>query len=186
MKITGGYLKGRIYSKKLPNNIRPTSELVREALFNTLSNLIDFNDIYVLDLCAGTGALGLESISRGAKFCHFIEKDGKTCSIIKDIANSLGINLNCFKVTNIDVIKFLKLYKVNSENKYDIIFFDPPYFINLYNNVLSLLAEIDLLNEFGLIVIEYSKKIEITKYKYLKELKQKTYGDTIISIFEKL
>lgn len=186
MKITGGYLKGRIYSKKLPNNIRPTSELVREALFNTLSNLIDFNDVYVLDLCAGTGALGIESISRNAKFCHFIEKDAKTCSIIKDIANSLDIDQNSFKITNIDVIKFLRLSKLNSENKYDIIFFDPPYFFDLYNSVLSLLAEIDLLNEFGLIVVEYSKKIELPKHKLLKELKQKTYGDTIISIFEKL
>ena len=186
MKITGGYLKGRIYSKKLPNNIRPTSELVREGLFNTLSNLIDFNDIYVLDLCAGTGALGLESISRGAKFGHFIEKNNKTCLIIKDIAYSFGLSQSSFKITNIDVIKFLKLYKVNSENKYDIIFFDPPYFIDLYNNVLSLLVEIDLLNQFGLIVVEYSKKIELPKFDFLKELKQKTYGDTIISIFEKL
>lgn len=185
MRIIGGELKGRSYSKKLPNNVRPTSELVRESLFNTLNNLIDFENVEVLDLCAGTGALGIESISRGAKFCKFIELNPKVSAIIKDACNSLGINKDKYKIITQNVVKFINQIDMDTGlNQYDLIFFDPPYFEDLYDNVINGIIEKKLLYNDGLFVVEISSNLNFKISNHFEILKNKKYGDTNIYIME--
>lgn len=186
MRIVGGNLKGRFFSKKLPNGVRPTSELVRESLFNILYNLIDFNSLSVLDLCAGTGALGIESLSRGASSCLFVDSNNKVCSLIKEILNHFKIDIQKYKVINYDSTKLFHNRTIIPDNsKFDIIFFDPPYLAELYDKILFDIADGDFLTDYGLIVIEYGHNVKFNIPNVFNLLKEKKYGDTSIIILEK-
>ena len=116
--IAGKYKNRKLKSFKL-ENVRPTQSRVRKSMFDTLHY---FNNKNVLDLFCGVGTLGIESLSRGAKFVTFVDNHHKSISTLKNNLNLLSI-LNSHKVINSDVFKFLK--KCNK--KYDIIFADPPY-----------------------------------------------------------
>lgn len=184
MRIVGGNLKGRTFSKKLPNTIRPTSELVRESLFNILNNLIDFDSIAVLDICAGTGAFAIESISRGATNCTLIEDNPKVCSIIKDIMNTLNIDKQYYKIINYDAIKFTQNYNPDTNTQFDLIFFDPPYFQDLYHKILDNIIHNNMLKDDGLLIVEFGYNIKINIPSKFNILKEKKYGDTSILILE--
>jgi len=186
MRIVGGELKGRIFSKKLPNGVRPTSELVRESLFNVLQNLIDFDSISVLDICAGTGALGIESISRGAAICTFVDSSPRVCSLIKEVLSTFKVDSNKYKVINYDALKMFHNKTILPENtKFDLIFFDPPYLEDMYDRVLSGVAESNILTDIGLFVVEYGHNVKFEIPNSLEIIKEKKYGDSSIIIFEK-
>lgn len=186
MRIVGGELKGRFFSKKLPNGVRPTSELVRESLFNILNNLIEFDSISVLDLCAGTGALGIESLSRGANSCVFIDSNAKVCSLIKEILTNFKIDQERYKVINFEVTKvFHNLSIIPKDTQYDIIFFDPPYLAELYDKILMDIAQENKLTDDGLLVVEYGHNVKFNIPDSFNIIKEKKYGDSSIIILEK-
>ncbi|MFA5405170.1 MAG: RsmD family RNA methyltransferase, partial [Ignavibacteria bacterium] len=121
MRIISGIYKGRtLKSPSVKNDIRPTTDRARETLFNILSNRIDFENKICLDLFCGTGSFGLEFISRGGSKCTFVDSDTK---VIKDNVLLLDINERTSIIRN-DAIKYLLSCK---ENKFDIVFADPPY-----------------------------------------------------------
>lgn len=185
MRIVGGELKGRIFSKKLPNGVRPTSELVRESLFNILQNLIDFDSINVLDICAGTGALGIESISRGAAKCTFIDSNHKVCSLIKEILTTFKINNDSYHVINYDATKLFNNKTIFGENeKFNLIFLDPPYLAEMYDKTLSDLTKANILNNDAIVVVEYGHNVKFEIPAYFNVLKEKKYGDSSILILE--
>jgi 16S rRNA (guanine966-N2)-methyltransferase len=152
MRIISGKFKGRYINVPKSNLIRPTTDRVRETLFNLLVNMIDFNDIKVLDLYAGSGSLGLECYSRGASEVHFIEKD---YSIYKNlIANisSLDIRMNC-TVKKMTALKFSSLIE---ETNYDLIIADPPFFKDDIYLVVKNIVENNYLRQDAFIIIERS------------------------------
>ena len=186
MRIVGGELKGRFFSKKLPNTVRPTSELVRESLFNILNNLIDFDSINVLDICAGTGALGIEAISRGANNCTFIESNSRVCSLIKEILISFKVEKSKFSIINYDALKFLHNTTIIPDGlTFDLIFFDPPYLKDMYDKVLSDIEERNIMSQDGLLVVEYGHNVTFTIPESFIVVKEKKYGDSSIIILEK-
>ena len=91
MRVIGGRFGGRKIPSPKSETIRPTSDFVRESIFNILNNLIDFEDIVVCDIFAGTGALGLESLSRGASYAYFIEKNRMNANNIKTLMSDFGV-----------------------------------------------------------------------------------------------
>lgn len=185
MRIVGGELKGRSFSKKLPNGVRPTSELVRESLFNILQNLIDFDSIRVLDVCAGTGALGIESISRGGSHCIFVDSNHRVCSLIKEILSNFKVNSSNYKVVNFDVLKlFQNKAIIPDDTKFDLIFFDPPYLAEMYDKVLSDISHRNLLSNDGLLVVEFGHNVKFEIPPKFDIVKEKKYGDSSILILE--
>ncbi len=159
---------------------RPTSDRVKESLFSILSGLINFSEIAsVLDIFAGTGALGLESISRGAKSATFI--DVATTEIIRDNATRAKFIGEC-EILRGDFEKILRrLAKKNLS--FDLIFSDPPYATGLAEKSLKLVAELNLLNAGGLMIIEHGAE-EFLDEKNFKLLRKMTYGHTTaIEIF---
>lgn len=185
MRIVGGELKGRIFSKKLPNGVRPTSELVRESLFNILQNLIDFESTKVLDICAGTGALGIESISRGATSCTFVESNPRVCSLIKDVLQNFKVETNHYQVINYDATKFFHNKSIiTEETKFDLIFFDPPYLAEMYDKILGDISNINVLSEGGLLIVEFGHNVKFHIPDSFDILKEKKYGDSSILILE--
>lgn len=174
-------ISGRARSRKLKSiqgtGTRPTLDRVKEAIFNILAPVLP--DSKCLDLFAGFGGLGLEAISRGAAAVIFLENNYRNVKVIRE-----NIELCDFReeaqVKNMDVFKYL-----NDCNKnFDLIFMDPPYGKGLVNKTISLISDGEFLSNKGLLIAEHHKNEDIEKLFKLTIIKEKVYGDTIISIFQ--
>ena len=182
MRIITGTARG--LKLKTPNGLstRPTADRVKESLFNILNGLTNFAEINaVLDIFAGTGALGLESMSRGAKSATFI--DAATTQII-------GENVRRTKFTNCTILRgdFEKILRRLGEQNFafDLIFSDPPYATNFAQKSLTLVAELNLLNVNGLIIVEHGATETLNTPPNLQLVRQTIYGRTTsLEIFER-
>ena len=160
MRIISGKYKGKKLRGFNIEGTRPTMDRIKESLFGMIQTHIP-NSV-VLDLFAGSGALGLEAISNGAKKCYLIDKNIEAIKIIKENSQNIDEDL---KIMNIDYKKFLK----NTEEKFDIIFLDPPYKENQMDKSLRIIEERDLLNEKGIVICEYEIGNPKTNLKLIKE-----------------
>ena len=169
MRIITGRAKGLRLKTPAGLSTRPTSDRVKESLFSILSGLIDFAEVEsVLDIFAGTGALGLEAISRGASSATFI--DTTTADIIRD-------NLTRAKFTGCKIVRgdFERILR-RLGSQFDLIFSDPPYSTGLAQKSLELVAELKLLNAGGLMVVEHGAQETLTGS--LELVRRITYGHT--------
>ncbi len=173
MRIISGKYRGRKLKGFNIEGTRPTMDRVKESLFGIIQSHLA-NSV-VLDLFAGSGALGLEAISNGARKCYLIDNNIEAINIIKE--NSKNID-ESFCILHIDYKKFLK----TTEEKFDIIFLDPPYKENQLNKALRIIEERHLLNDNGIVICEYEMGEPQTNLKLIKE---KSYGPKKIKIFEK-
>lgn len=171
MKITGGEFKGRIL--KTPEGIRPAQSMIRKAIFDTIGEV---RDKRVLDIFAGSGSLGFESLSRGAKFCVFVEKDGRCVRIIKENAKILNVS-NRVKIVKMDFREFLN----KNNEKFDIIFTDPPYRRILKEEEIRKI--IDFLEKGGILIMETRKEILFPEGVREFIFKEAIYGQTKITYF---
>ncbi len=179
MRIITGKAKGQNLITKDSKYVRPTTDRVKEALFNILINKVF--ESKVLDLFAGFGSLGLEAISRGAEKAVFVEKRYDNSKIIKKNLKICGFEDEGIVKTT-DVFKYLKdLAEIN----FDLIFMDPPYKKNLGNKVLSLLADTNNLKTDSLIILECHKQEKIQIPDSFTTIRERIYGDTSIFIFQK-
>lgn len=169
MKVVAGKFKGRNLVENKFEHIRPTADMVRQALFNKLNFVI--KSAKVLDLCAGTGALGIEALSRGASEVVFVDKDSRSLGLIKQNLANLGCNEN-FKIVKSDAVKFCQ----DCKEKFDIIIFDPPYKSNLYLPVIEGIFNSKMLTQDGIIAVEHSKDDSFQFDKFFEVIDQKTYG----------
>ena len=168
MIITAGKYKGRkLIVPKI--HTRPTSSKVRESIFN----MINVEGMRVLDLFAGSGVMGLEALSRGAKEVVCVEK---SLEVVKILKQNLAIAEN-----EVTLIVGDSLKDLDRLNKFDFIFIDPPYESGLYEPVLNKIKENGILNESGFIVVEHDCKTTIKAD--FEVYKTKKYGDTCITIF---
>ena len=183
MRITGGLYKSRRINSKIPSGVRPTLDMTKESIFNTLNNLIDFESIKVLDICAGTGALGFESLSRGADYCLFIEKNRKVTDFIKEVANTLSIDKNQYKIVLADALKYIKNPGSFSDiDGFDLIFTDPPYELKILDEIINGVLEHNLLKKDGYFIVEHSEIKGLAIPESLEIVKSKKYGSTFVEI----
>jgi 16S rRNA (guanine966-N2)-methyltransferase len=180
MRIIAGLYKGFSLKSFAGRDIRPTPAKVREAVFDILSVKIIESDF--LDLFAGTGAMGIEAISRGAKRITFVEIEQNAINIIK--ANLEKINHDNFSdIIKRDYLYSLKILK-SQDRKFDIIFLDPPYYKNISKKVLYEIEKSYILKENSIVVVQHKTNEEVqAKYRYLSFLKEKNYGKTKLTIF---
>ena len=181
MRIITGRAKGLKLKTPAGFSTRPTSDRIKESLFSILSGLVDFAELgTVLDIFAGTGALGLESISRGAHAAVFI--DTATTDIIRDNATRAKFIDSC-KILRGDFTKILpRLSRQGAQ--FDLIFSDPPYATGLAQKSLNLVTQLKLLTAGGLIVIEHGADETLNLPPSLSLVREMTYGHTTaIKIF---
>ena len=178
MRILAGNYKSRKINTINSSNTRPMMSKVRESIFNSLQFKIPDSDI--LDLYAGSGSLGIEALSRGARFTTFVEKS-------KDCINILEKNLkgldNNYKITNLSVDTFL----ATSINKYEIVFYDPPFNFEtkIIDNEISLIG--NSISDSGYLIIHrHSSSESIQLPKFYKISKEKNYGQSNILILNKI
>ena len=179
MRIISGTARGlKLQSLEGPDT-RPTLDNVKEAIFSML--FYKCRGARVLDLFAGSGALGMEALSRGAKEAVFVDANPKACSVINANLEKSKLGTNA-AVFNIDAKKYLQ--KAAKDGlAFDIIFLDPPYALGLLDEVLNYIEEHKLLNYEGLIVCEFDNgtNVDIKGYKLLKD---KRYGRVCVNILE--
>ncbi len=178
MKVISGKYKGRTISSINTPSTRPMMGIAREGIFNSLQLFIENSD--VLDLFAGSGSMGIESLSRGAKFVTFIDN---SLDCIKQINENLKDYDNDYSVINIDVSNYIN----EISNKYDIIFYDPPFEYSSENVNLDINKLSTNLNEGGFIVIHrHSNSSSTVLPKDVELYKEKNYGQSKILLFKKL
>ncbi len=180
MRVTGGQVKGAEL-KTLPGRlIRPTTNVVRQAIFSILENSAKGWE-RALDLYAGSGALGIEALSRKTEWVDFVDQRKKCCDIIKCNLEKMEIlhkaHIYCCSAKK--AITFLS-------NNYDIIFLDPPYSDPSTNDFLAKLGKSSLVGENSTIVVCHANRFPLSPgYDDLRLVKERHYGDTFISIYQK-
>ncbi len=178
MKIISGRFKGRNFYTAKGSKARPTSNKVREALFNILYDKII--DAVVIDLFAGSGGFGLESLSRGCSNVCFCDYDKKSAFAIQSYLNEFKIESREYSIYSMDYNRAIT--KMESEGVYaDIIYIDPPYSSGIYENILEKCIPIIKIN--GTVIIEHDKRASIAMPQEFVSTHNKQYGNTAISIF---
>ena len=176
MRIVGGKYRHRIiiYPDDATHT-RPTKDRVREAIFSAIG---DISNARVLDLYAGSGAMGIEALSRGASHCTFVDISLIAIKTIKENLNNLKIDNNEYEVIKNKDINAIESFK----NKFDLIILDPPYEEGQYELIINLLKEKDLLNEHAIIVMEANRSIKLENIDYIKN-KEYHYGEINVFIY---
>ena len=178
MRITGGTAKGQQLKVPRSQLVRPTTDRVREAIFSILASLTSHCS-RALDLYAGSGALGIEALSREAVWVDFVDQQPRCCAIIKSNLEKLGF-LQRAHVYCCSVAKAL----TTLSGKYDVIFMDPPYSDPSIGNVATQLVKSSFLGNESLIVASHAFRSPLqSSYDGLSLVKEKRYGDTCISIY---
>ncbi len=175
IRIDAGKYKGRRLQENKFDHVRPTTDKVRQALFVKLQFFVP--NTRVLDLFCGTGAIGIESISRGASEVIFVDKDFRSVQMTKQNLKSLDIDA---KVVKCDALKFLS----SCEKQFDLIVLDPPYKSGLYEKVLPIIFEKNLLSDEGIIVCEHDK-IDVFDFQPFVIFDEKRYGNTMLTYLTK-
>ena len=193
MRVIAGAFKGRrLIAPKGNRDVRPTADRVKESVFSIVrEQIIDAN---FLDLCAGTGNIGIEALSRGAKHVTFLERDPRCIQIIKQNLRTCGLVAGPqarHSLLRRDAVKGIS-YLQKQDAAFEIIYFDPPYGTDLeripelYTTCLALFAENSLLRTGGTLLVEHAKRFVVPdKVGNLTRSRQANYGDTVISFYHK-
>lgn len=190
MRIIAGKYRGRRLKSPAGLSTRPTSDRLRETLFNVLAPQIE--NASFLDLCAGTGAVGIEALSRGAVHVTFVEQSRRMCSLIETNLNALQAGRDTTAVVADEATAFLRKQAktpkpslARASRPFHIIFFDPPYAAD-YEAVLSLIGapETPVLATGGTLVVEHHKKRNLPdEFGSLRHYRTLKVGDSILTFY---
>jgi 16S rRNA (guanine966-N2)-methyltransferase len=176
MRIVGGRLKGRNLAAPSSRDIRPTADRLRESVFNILIHAYDdpISDARVLDLFAGTGALGIEAVSRGAAFALFVDNGAEARALLRNNVEALGLG----GVTKVYRRDATNLGEVHPLEAFSLVFLDPPYAKGLANQALVSLRDGGWLTKGALVVVEEAKAAAFAAPEGFAELERRAYDDT--------
>lgn len=181
MRIIAGRWKGARISAPKGVLTRPTTDRVKEAVFSILGDRTI--GASVLDLCAGSGSLGLEALSRGADSAVFVDKGTKALALIRE--NCAKVRAENVRIVREDAFRYVKGWNWQ-EQPFTLIFFDPPYRGGLYQPVLKAIDESPILCEGGLVVVEHGRNEDLPRdCLNLMIVDNRRYGDTQISLFSR-
>jgi 16S rRNA (guanine966-N2)-methyltransferase len=183
VRVIAGVYRGRKLRTAHGWLIRPTSDRLRETLFNIIAPRIQ--GARFLDICAGSGAVGIEALSRGAGHVTFIDRSQRACAVIRGNLDVLGIK-QAATIINRDAVAAIDRLAAQSK-KFDIAFFDPPYESELYRQVMGLLATADVLADDPVVVVEHRAKmppdVEYGELRLYREVKQ---GESALAFYGRI
>ena len=179
MRVVAGSARGTVLKTPEGMLTRPTADRVKEAVFSILH--FDVQEALVLDLFGGTGQLGIEALSRGAKRAVFVDHQQKACELIQENLRRTRFSERASVVRG-DYLEYLK----RTREQFDIILLDPPYAENFLENALNCIAEIDILRDNGIIVterpLEKALDIQLPGFSRSRDYK---YGKTLITLYRR-
>ncbi|HEY8269866.1 MAG TPA: 16S rRNA (guanine(966)-N(2))-methyltransferase RsmD [Pseudobdellovibrionaceae bacterium] len=181
MRIISGKYKGHPLVEFKADHIRPTTDRVKETLFNKL--MFDIEGSRVIDLFSGTGNLGIEALSRGAQEVIFVEKHPKSLDILKKNLAKLKVPSSDYRIINMEVLTYLKSYQGEA---FDIVFADPPFTEKMAHAVMEQINQSQAFGPQTLMVIESQRKERIEdSYGDIERYDHREFGDKILSFFAK-
>jgi 16S rRNA (guanine966-N2)-methyltransferase len=178
MRIITGKFKGRSITSIPNRNIRPATDRVKTTIYDMLQNRLSLNGAEVLDLFAGSGNLGFEAISRGAKEVIFVDDDPDALDIIEENAKKLNCIDQC-QIIDADALSFI----VRTKMQFDLIFADPPYAYVKTLEIPNMVFEKSILRADGLLIIEHTKHVKFEGTNLYDLSVQKEFGNTRVSFF---
>lgn len=186
MRIIAGKYRSRRIKSPPSLQTRPTSDRLRETLFNILAPQID--DVRFLDLCAGSGAVGIEALSRGAAHVTFVDRSRKMCALINENIKSLEIGDDEVNIVCSEALAFLQSLSKRRTNQFHLVFFDPPY-ADGYEEVMSYLGSAGgfcLAND-GTVIVEHHRKRDLNEiFEKLKRVRLLKQGDSCLSFYARV
>ncbi len=177
IRVISGTYKGRLLNIPDSKTTRPTTDKVKQAIFSIVKKYIE--GAIFLDLFAGSGSIGIEAISRGAKKTYLNEKDVRAFKIIKENLKSLNIEESLYELVLKDYRLFLKKYK---DVKFDVVFLDPPYRFKINQEVIKEMGERNMLSANAIIISEQDEKNKEVDGFFMKEYR---YGEKYVAIYSK-
>lgn len=177
MRIISGTLKGRVVLAPKEFELRPTTDMAKEGLFNVLNNEFDFSEISVLDLFAGIGSISLECASRGSCDVVSVEMNAKHANFIKTTSKKL--NISGHKVLVSEVRDFLKI----ANRPFNLVFADPPYNLPWLADLPNLIFASKAVDDDSLVIVEHPGEIDFSNHENFRKLKK--YGKVHFSFFSK-
>jgi len=175
IRVTGGKFRNRQVKTVKTQAVRPTSSKVRESIFNILQGRVVGSSM--LDLFAGSGIMGIEALSRGAEKVTFVEKNPKVYKLLKENLSNFDTEYKVFLTDALSALAKLK------GAKFDIIFADPPYKLDIIPYVLQKIKNNDLLAQEGVLVLEHSPDCQFDSTGF-EVVKTKVYGDTALTLLK--
>lgn len=180
MRVIAGTARGVRLVAPQGMQTRPTADRVREALFSIIASRFELAGARVLDICAGTGSLGIEAMSRGAESCCFVESDKKALQSLKQNLETTRFSTRA-RVLPMEALKALRLL---TGSRFEIVFFDPPYSADLYTAVLETLCRLSLIADGTLVVAEgAARTILPERVGNLVKVDRRVYGDTALEMY---
>lgn len=177
MRIIAGSRKGHKLCGFDGMDIRPTTDRVKESIFNLIQEYIPESEC--LDLFGGSGALSFEALSRGASSCVCIDKDESSIAVIKKNADAL-------KFPNLEIVREDAMsYVKRTDKKFSVVFLDPPYNKGFIAPIISAICENNLLLKDGIILLESDFSDEHSEFSGVKIIKQKKYGRTYVTVYQR-
>jgi 16S rRNA (guanine(966)-N(2))-methyltransferase RsmD len=175
VRIISGKYRGRTLHPPKGLPVRPTTDFAKSGLFNILNNRLDYESCLVLDLCCGTGNITFEFASRGAQKIIAVDEHAACLKFISDTIRQLDLpNVKTFKS---DIFKFIE----KTDEKFDLIFADPPYEAEWIERIAPVVFEKNLLNEDGMLIIEHSDRTDLSAQPHFQE--RRNYGNVNFSFF---
>lgn len=178
MRVIGGRFRSRRLKSTPPEGIRPTSDKLKETLFNVLGESV--RGCSFLDGYAGMGGIGIEAISRGAAMVYFVDQSRKACRIVRENLESLGIK-DGYKILEMDLVKALEAVGTT----FNVAFLDPPWDReDLYRNTLEAFAGLPVLSADGVLVVEHSKRVKLPEtVEALRRARTIVHGDSALGFY---
>jgi len=177
MRIIAGRFRGRPLKTVRDLSVRPTTDRAKQTIFDILTNRLDFDGIDVLDLFAGSGSLGLEAISRGARHAVFVDRSPQSLEGLESNIAVLGCHEQC-SVYPAEVFWFLK----NTKRSFDIVFVDPPYRLERIAELPDALYESPVVKEGTYVVMEHSKESPVEPSESMYDITRKPFGQTTVLV----
>ena len=175
MRIIAGNLRGRRLNPPQNLPVRPTTDMARESLFNILNNYVDYEDCCVMDLFAGTGAVSLEFVSRGAREVTSVDINNQCTDFIKQCATQFGVNN--LHVVRADVFDLLK----RANRRFDIVFADPPYSLEGLATLPDLIFDRGVLTDDGIFILEHPAEYTFEEHPHFWQ--HRAYGKVNFTFF---
>lgn len=183
MRVIAGKYKGRRLGTLKNLSVRPTSDRVKESVFSIIRNQIA--NASFLDLCAGSGNIGIEALSQGAKLVTFLDQNQKCIRMIEQNLGFCGLDNqdSQVQILRIDVLKGIRLLS-KQKRTFQLIYFDPPYHTEIHKKCISQISDANVLESTGLLLIEHHKTTHLpSEIGLLRRHRQNTYGDTCLTFY---